>query len=209
MIFHHIHSDVRGSLSILLTSQQTPTLQTKSNYSFCEKPGHGVCSQCSSQSRLHHFSQLWTNLESSTSVWAPVPFQVHTAKTLKSTSKVCLDFFSSGGLNWKSPLTGTRIHEGAQFASVVNQLQFLRHLWLSVTYNCIGNHKSSKKPNLHSPRYHTLLRIEICVWSHILALHSSFPHLSHKLMSMGKKISVILSSYGRATASLTKHHPMI
>lgn len=35
------------------------------------------------------------------------------------------------------------------------------------------------------------------------------PHLGHKLMSMGKKISVILSSYGRATASVTKHHPMI
>lgn len=163
----------------------------------------------SSQSRGYPISQLWTNFESTTSVWASVPSQVPTAKILNSTFKVGLDFFISGVLNWKSPLIGIGIHKGAQFSSLLNKLQFQRHSQLSVTYNCIGNHKSIQKTQpplslISVTSQNWDLRLHFCL---VLIL----PHLSHKLMSMrGKKkkyCTIIILQ--RATASLTKHHPMI
>lgn len=39
-----------------------------------------------------HISQLWTNFEPTTSVWASVPSQAHRAKILKSTFKVSWSF---------------------------------------------------------------------------------------------------------------------
>lgn len=104
MISTQVHT--RGFLSILLTSQQIPTLQIKSNCSFCEEPGHGACSQYSSQSRVS--SELtWSQTPQSELQFPPRDTQPR-FQSLHS-RWVLIFFFSSQGLNRTSPCIGTGI----------------------------------------------------------------------------------------------------
>lgn len=183
MISTQVHT--RGFLSILLTSQQIPTLQIKSNCSFCEEPGHGACSQYSSQSRVS--SELtWSQTPQSELQFPPRDTQPR-FQSLHS-RWVLIFFFSSQGLNRTSPFIGTGIHKDAQFSSLLSKLQFQRHFQLSVTYNCIGNHKNIQKTqppltliSLTSQNRDLCFQLHFCLVLILL-------HLSHKLMSIGKKI---------------------
>lgn len=81
---------------------------------------------------------------------------------------------------------------------------------ISETFPTLGNLQLYWQPQNHQKTQSpfTSLNRDLCLQLHF-CLVLILPYLSHKMMSMGKENSVILSSHRKATASLTKHHPMI
>lgn len=202
---------MRGSLSILSTSQQAPTLQIKSNAAFGESIQY-LSEFISIYQYLSEFMQSTVSSELTLSqLW--VSFCSSSCQDFKAYIQGISWFFISGGLNWESALTGAGMHKGAQFSSLLIKLQFhianthfpIWHFQLSVACSCTGNHKNIQNPTLAALT--DSQNTDLCL-QYIFAGCSSLQDDVYEEIKFHGEIK-LLSCHGRGPAPVTQHHPVI